>query len=64
MEFTMFKWKPPVGRPPTLVDKEHLAKMFEPWQSRTDLENTTFNTATFSKWYNGHIDTMQRLCIM
>jgi hypothetical protein len=30
---------------------------FEPWQSRLDLENATFNTAMFSKWYNGLIDT-------
>jgi hypothetical protein len=36
MEFTMFKWKPPVGRQPTIPDKGRMAKMFEPWQSRPD----------------------------
>jgi hypothetical protein len=30
-----------------------MAKMFEPWQSRPDSENTTFNATTFAKWYNG-----------
>jgi hypothetical protein len=63
MEFAMFKWKPPMGRASTLPDKGRMAKMFEPWQSRSDSENAAFNTATFSKWYNGLIDATQRLCI-
>jgi hypothetical protein len=46
-----------------LADKGHLAKMFEPWHSRADSENTTFNNTTFSKWYNMIIDATQRLCI-
>jgi hypothetical protein len=37
--------------------------MFEPWHSREDSENTTFNNTTFSKWYNGLIDATQRLHI-
>jgi hypothetical protein len=61
--FTMLKWKSPVGRQPTIPDKGRLAKMFEPWQSRPDSENTTLNNATFSKWYNAMIDATQRPCI-
>jgi hypothetical protein len=59
----MFKWKPPMGRASMLPDKGHMAKMFEPWQSRSDSENAAFNTTTFSKWYNGLIDATQRLHI-
>jgi hypothetical protein len=61
--FTMFKWKPPVGRQPAIPGKVRMVKMFEPWQSRPDLENTAFNTTTFSKWYNGLIDATQIFCI-
>jgi hypothetical protein len=50
-------------RQPTIPDKGRMAKMFEPWQSRPDLENTSLNNASFSKWYNAMIDAMQRLCI-
>jgi hypothetical protein len=64
MEFTMFKWKPPMGISLVLVEKGHLAKIFEPYQSKTDLEHTTFNNVGLSKWYNGIIDTTQRLCIL
>ena len=64
MEFTMFKWKPPVGILSTMASKGRLTKMFEPCQSRTDSENATFNNATFSKWYNGIIDITQRLRIL
>jgi hypothetical protein len=63
MEFTMLKWNPLIGRPLALAYKGCLAKMFEPWHSREDLENMTFNSMTLSKWYNGLIDTTQRLCI-
>jgi hypothetical protein len=62
--FTMLKWKPSMGRQLTILDKGCMAKMFEPWQSRLDLEITNFNATTFSKWYNGMIDLMQRLCIL
>jgi hypothetical protein len=37
--------------------------MFDPWHSRSDLENTSFNNTTFLKWYNRLLDTTQRLCI-
>jgi hypothetical protein len=30
VEFTMFKWTPPTGRPLVLVDKGCMAKMFDP----------------------------------
>jgi hypothetical protein len=63
MAFTMIKWKPPARRPLALADKGRLAKMFEPWNSRADLENTTFNNMTLSNWYNKLIDAMQRLHI-
>jgi hypothetical protein len=53
---TMIKWNSPVGRQPIIPYKGHLVKMFEPWQSRPDSENTTLNNATFSKWYNAIID--------
>jgi hypothetical protein len=56
MEFTVFKWKPPIGRMSALPEKGCMAKMFEPWKSRSDSENESFNTATFSKWYNDLID--------
>jgi hypothetical protein len=42
MEFAMFKWKPPMGRASMLPDKGRMAKMFEPWQSRSDSENASF----------------------
>jgi DNA-binding transcriptional regulator/RsmH inhibitor MraZ len=61
--FTMFKWTPPARRQLVLVQKGHMEKMFEPWHSRADLENTAFKNSTFSKWYNAMIDTTQRLCI-
>jgi hypothetical protein len=61
--FTMLKWNPPMGRQPTIPDKGRMEKMFEPWKSIPDLENTTLNYATFSKWYNGMIDATQRLRI-
>jgi hypothetical protein len=63
MEFKMLKWKPPIGRLLALADKGCLVKMFEPWHSRTDSENTNFNTMVFSKLYNGPIDRTQRLRI-
>jgi hypothetical protein len=53
--FTMFKWKPTMGRQPTIPDKGRIVKMFEPWQSRPDSKNTTFNNTTFAKWYNSLI---------
>jgi hypothetical protein len=61
--FTMLKWMPPSGRLLSPADKGRLEKMFEPWHSRSDSENTTFNNATFSKWYNRLLDATQRLCI-
>jgi hypothetical protein len=54
--FEMLKWKSPVGRQPKIPDKGCLVKMFEPWKSRPDSENTTLNNATFAKWYNAMID--------
>jgi len=63
VEFEMFKWTPLVGRQPTIPYKGCMEKMFEPWQSRPDSENTTLNNAAFSKWYNGMIDATQRLRI-
>jgi hypothetical protein len=61
--FTMLKWKPPMGRQLKILDKGRMAKMFEPWKSRPDSENTTLNNAAFAKWYNSMIDAMQRLHI-
>jgi hypothetical protein len=46
-----------------ILDKGRMAKMFEPWQSRLDSENTSFNATTFSKWYNSLVDETQRLHI-
>jgi hypothetical protein len=37
--------------------------MFEPWHSRSNIENTSFNNTSFSKWYNRLLDTTQRLRI-
>jgi hypothetical protein len=34
--FTMWKWKPPMGRQLELADKGCLAKLLEPWHSRVD----------------------------
>jgi hypothetical protein len=61
--FSMLKWMPPSGIPLSPVDKGLLAKMFEPWHSRSDSENTMFNNAMFLKWYNQLLDATQRLCI-
>jgi hypothetical protein len=61
--FVMLKWKSPVDRQLEILDKGCLAKMFEPWQSRPDSENTTLNNATFTKWYNAMIDATQQPCI-
>jgi len=36
VEFSMHKWKPPVGRQLKIPDKGCMAKMFEPWQSKPD----------------------------
>ena len=63
VSFAMLKWKPPMGRQLTIPDKGHMAKMFEPWESRPDLENTSLNNTTFAKWYNGMIDATQWLRI-
>jgi hypothetical protein len=63
MEFTMFKWKPPMGRVSVLPEKGRMGKMFKPLQFTTDSKNRTFNTATFDKWYNGPIEATQRSCI-
>jgi hypothetical protein len=60
----MLKWTPPTRRPFAPTDKGCLEKMFEPWQSRSDLENTAFNNTMFSKWYNRLIDATQRLRIL
>jgi hypothetical protein len=60
MVFTMLKWKEPVGRQPKIPNKGCLAKMFEPWQSRPDSENTALNNAAFSRWYIAMIDSTQR----
>jgi hypothetical protein len=54
---------PPLGRPLSPTDKGRLEKMFEPWHSRSDSENTTFNNAMFLKWYNRLLDATQRLCV-
>jgi hypothetical protein len=56
LAFSILKWTPPTRRPLALADKGHLEKMFEPWHSRADLENTTYNNMKFSKWYNELID--------
>jgi hypothetical protein len=61
LAFAMLKWTPLVVRPLALANKGCLAKMFEPCHSRADLENTSFNNTMFSKWYNGLINTTQRL---
>jgi hypothetical protein len=47
--FAMFKWKPLVGKQLTILDKGHMVKMFEPWQSRPESENTILNNIAFSK---------------
>jgi hypothetical protein len=60
----MLKWKPPMGRQLAIPDKGRMVKLFKPWQFRPDLENTTLNNTAFSKWYNGMIDTTQRLRIL
>jgi hypothetical protein len=52
-----------MGRNSVIPDKGHMARMFEPWQSRPDSKNTAFNAATFTKWYNSLIDATQRLRI-
>jgi hypothetical protein len=62
--FAMYKWKLPMGRASMLPDKGRMAKMFKPWQSRSNSENASFNGATFAKWYNGMINTTQRLRIL
>jgi hypothetical protein len=51
------------GRQLSPADKGLLAKMFEPWHSRSDSENMEFNNATFLKWYNQLIDATQWLHI-
>jgi hypothetical protein len=61
--FTMLKWTPSTGRLLALENKGCLTNMFEPWHSREDSENITFNNMKFSKWYNGLIDATQRLQI-
>jgi hypothetical protein len=61
--FVMLKWTPPAGRPLSPVDKGRLKNMFEPWHSRSNSENTSFNNTVFSKWYNRLLDATQRLCI-
>jgi hypothetical protein len=61
--FAMWKWRPPTGRQLAPADKGCLAKMFEPWHSRSDSENMEFNNVTFLKWYNQLIDATQWLCI-
>jgi hypothetical protein len=55
--FTMLKWTPTSGIPLSPADKGFLAKMFEPWNSRLDSENTAFNNTGFSKWYIWFLDT-------
>jgi hypothetical protein len=62
--FAMLKWKSPMGRQSEIPDKGCLAKMFEPWNSKLDLENIALNNAAFEKWYNAMIDTMQRSRIL
>jgi hypothetical protein len=47
--FTMFKWKPPMGRQAAIPDKGRMAKIFKPWHSRPNSENTAFNATTFAK---------------
>jgi hypothetical protein len=64
LAFAMLKWMPPIGRPLSPKNKEILVKMFEPWHSRLDLDNTAFNNMAFSKWYNRLIDTTHRLHIL
>jgi hypothetical protein len=64
VEFVVLKWMPPVGRPLTLEYKGHMENIFDPWHSKEDSENTTFNIVAFSKWYNALIDTTQRFCIL
>jgi hypothetical protein len=59
----MWKWRSPIGRQLKPIDKGNLAKMFEPWHSRLDLENMEFKNATFLKWYNQLIYTTQWLSI-
>jgi hypothetical protein len=59
----MLKWTPPVGIPLALADKGCLEKMFDPWHSRVESENTTFNNTTFLKWYNILIDATHRFHI-
>jgi hypothetical protein len=56
LAFAMFKWTLLTERPLAPINKGNLEKMFEPWHSREDSENTAFNNTTFSKWYNRLID--------
>jgi len=63
LSFPMLKWIPLTRMLLALADKGHLTKIFEPWHSRADSENTAFKNTTFSKWYNGLIDATQRLPI-
>jgi hypothetical protein len=53
----MWKWTSPTGRQFSPADKGRLAKMFEPWNTRSDSENMEFNNAAFLKWYN-HINNI------
>jgi hypothetical protein len=46
-----------MGRQLEIPVKGCMAKMFEPWKSKQDPENTKLNNVAFSKWYNGMIDT-------
>jgi hypothetical protein len=63
LPFAMLKRTPHVRRPLVPMDKGRLEKMFDPWNSRADLEKYSFNNTTFSKWYNILIDATKRLCI-
>jgi hypothetical protein len=63
LAFAIMNWTPPTGRQLSPADKGCLEKMFDPWNSRSDSENTTFNNMTFSRWYNRLIETTQRLQI-
>jgi hypothetical protein len=64
LAFAMYKWNPPTGRASMLLDKGRMAKMFEPWQSRSYSKKANFNITVFSKWYNGLIEATQRLRIL
>jgi len=58
--FAMWKWQAPVGRKLSVASGGRLAMRFEPWKSRADSSNISFNNAAFEQWYNDLINATHR----